>query len=65
MPETDFARVIAAYLEPTTFVCNSKVMHFDGNRWQSYDSQFGAANLVKETASKVFTPTQVDQKHGK
>ena len=32
MPETDLARVIAAYLEPTSLVCNSKMMHFDGNR---------------------------------
>ena len=65
MPETDLARVISAHLEPTTIVYNSKMMHFDGNRWQSYDSQFGAANLVKETARKVFTPTLVGQKHGK
>ena len=65
MPETDFARVVAAYLEPTTIVCGSKVMHFDGNRWQSYDTQFGAAYLIKEACSKAFTPTHVGQKHGK
>ena len=65
MPETDLARVIAAHLEPTTIVCNSKVMHFDGNRWNCYDTQFGAANVVKEAAKKVFTPKLASMKHGK
>ena len=65
MPETDLARIIAAHLEPTTIVCHSKVMHFDGNRWLCYDAQHGASNVVKETARKVFTPTQASMKHGK
>ena len=65
MPETDLARIIAAHLEPTTLVCHSKVMHFDGNRWVCYDAQHGASNVVKETARKVFTPTHARMKHGK